>query len=505
MADPAATQLLGITSVDVSDVKSSKSASIGGENAGEDGAFAQVLRSQSEPRRGAREGAEEARGTDRSGKELPSKERELAGDTDAAQGVAVSDSPDVDSGRETTDSTASAEANPSSGTDNPEARYGLASAALPSDAQRVSLAPGSLPPGQAGATLETATAQTAAQTSSSGSPGLASADEALTGALSKGEGLAKGANTGATTSTPIVGAELVTQGRNAVAADAGSALAKDTLKSSSLPGAAPLEDDLAAMLKNPNLGGADGQALRDAQAADSSAAQRVASIRGSELRASWSEGLREPNLMAREVGSGSQLAAELRAPTAITADGAAVTNSVTAAPVAQASPGQSPAGASGANALATGSSAGGDLVMQYAPTDPEFADELGARMQVMMRDGMREARLQLNPAELGRLQVTISAEGDQARVVFLADSGVARDAIEQSLPRLREMLEENGLQLAHADVDQRGFQGDGRGAADSDEAFASIDGDGQASSRDLESTTGVQSAAPLSGRIDTYI
>lgn len=142
-----------------------------------------------------------------------------------------------------------------------------------------------------------------------------------------------------------------------------------------------------------------------------------------------------------------------------------------------------------------------DLAMPRAPSGSEFADELGARMQVMLRDGVRKAHIQLQPAELGRLQVTISTEGDQARVAFLADAGATRDAIEQSLPRLREMLEQNGLQLAQSDVGQRGFQreesrpdgaADARGAelsATAEEACADRQGDAGASR----------------ARIDTYI
>ena len=143
-----------------------------------------------------------------------------------------------------------------------------------------------------------------------------------------------------------------------------------------------------------------------------------------------------------------------------------------------------------------------DLAMPQAPSESEFVDELGARMQVMLRDGVRKAHIQLQPAELGRLQVTISMEGDQARVAFLADAGATRDAIEQSLPRLREMLEQNGLQLAQSDLGQRGFQreesrpdgaADARGAELPATAEADADRQGDAG------------AGASRGRIDTYI
>ena len=70
----------------------------------------------------------------------------------------------------------------------------------------------------------------------------------------------------------------------------------------------------------------------------------------------------------------------------------------------------------------------------------------------MVKNGLPEASLQLTPPELGRLDIRITTEGDQARVQFAVQSMDARDAIEQAMPRLREMLEQSGLQLARSEV-----------------------------------------------------
>ncbi|MEM1404385.1 MAG: flagellar hook-length control protein FliK [Pseudomonadota bacterium] len=97
-----------------------------------------------------------------------------------------------------------------------------------------------------------------------------------------------------------------------------------------------------------------------------------------------------------------------------------------------------------------------DLALYHSPAEHEFADEFAAHVRTMVKEGAQEARLQLHPAELGRLHVTIATDGDQARVQFLAESPAAREMIEQNLPRLREMLQEQGLQLAESDVGTRG-------------------------------------------------
>src|SRR5690606_34213165 len=52
-------------------------------------------------------------------------------------------------------------------------------------------------------------------------------------------------------------------------------------------------------------------------------------------------------------------------------------------------------------------------------------------------------------------QVRITTLHDQTQVQFLSQNAAVRDALDQALPRLREMLEAQGLQLAHADVSDR--------------------------------------------------
>ncbi|WOJ96635.1 flagellar hook-length control protein FliK [Congregibacter brevis] len=135
-----------------------------------------------------------------------------------------------------------------------------------------------------------------------------------------------------------------------------------------------------------------------------------------------------------------------------------------------------------------------------APDDAEFPGELTARMKTLVRDGVREARLQLHPAELGRLQVTVTTEGDQTKVAFTAETSAARDAIEQSLPRLREMLEQSGLQLANADVGEQGLQGE----AGQGQANAIADSEGTTELDESDSSLLVASTGN-SSRIDTYI
>jgi len=92
------------------------------------------------------------------------------------------------------------------------------------------------------------------------------------------------------------------------------------------------------------------------------------------------------------------------------------------------------------------------FTMTAAPADPRFAEAVTSHIRVISRAGLQEATLHLHPAELGRLHITVSTESDQARVAFVTDNAAARDLIEQTLPRLRELLAQSGLQLGSSDV-----------------------------------------------------
>jgi flagellar hook-length control protein FliK len=62
------------------------------------------------------------------------------------------------------------------------------------------------------------------------------------------------------------------------------------------------------------------------------------------------------------------------------------------------------------------------------------------------------AELHLNPPQLGPLDVVIKVSGDQATALFTSPHAAVRDAIEQAMPRLRDMLADNGIMLGNATV-----------------------------------------------------
>ena len=82
----------------------------------------------------------------------------------------------------------------------------------------------------------------------------------------------------------------------------------------------------------------------------------------------------------------------------------------------------------------------------------------------MVDRGEQVASLRLSPENLGPVEVRIAVREGETSVWFAAAHADTRAALEQSLPRLREMLGASGLSLADASVfsqtprdPQRGF------------------------------------------------
>lgn len=84
-----------------------------------------------------------------------------------------------------------------------------------------------------------------------------------------------------------------------------------------------------------------------------------------------------------------------------------------------------------------------------------FAPELGARVSLLAVDGVQQAELQLNPADMGPVSVQITVDGSQAQVSFHALQAETRQALEQSLPDLAAALQGRGLTLSGGGVFQQ--------------------------------------------------
>lgn len=83
---------------------------------------------------------------------------------------------------------------------------------------------------------------------------------------------------------------------------------------------------------------------------------------------------------------------------------------------------------------------------------PGFAQDLSQRVMLLVNGQVKSAELALTPAELGPVRVSIELRGQDASISFVAAAPATRAALEEALPRLREMFTQQGLNLLDANV-----------------------------------------------------
>ncbi|MEM7432337.1 MAG: flagellar hook-length control protein FliK [Pseudomonadota bacterium] len=132
-----------------------------------------------------------------------------------------------------------------------------------------------------------------------------------------------------------------------------------------------------------------------------------------------------------------------------------------------------------------------------------WGDQLGDRVMMMAGNRVQNAEIRLSPAELGPLRVQVSVEDSVATVNFQAHNAVTREAIEQAMPRLREMFVENGLTLTQANIGEQGAQQGADGDQQDGPGAAAAQPDG-VDTEDATRESPLVSRGSGSGRVDTF-
>lgn len=87
----------------------------------------------------------------------------------------------------------------------------------------------------------------------------------------------------------------------------------------------------------------------------------------------------------------------------------------------------------------------------------EWGGAVGEKIVWMANQSHQVAELHLNPPNLGPLEVRLTISNDQASALFVSHHSAVREAIETALPRLREMLADNGIMLGNVTVGSESF------------------------------------------------
>lgn len=96
---------------------------------------------------------------------------------------------------------------------------------------------------------------------------------------------------------------------------------------------------------------------------------------------------------------------------------------------------------------------------------PQWQDAFSQQVLWIAKNEHQLASLTMNPPELGPVRVTLSIADGQASASFISLQPEVRQAIQDAVPRLKEMFADAGLQLQQASVGSGDAGGDPRQAA----------------------------------------
>ncbi|RXZ44153.1 flagellar hook-length control protein FliK [Crenobacter cavernae] len=140
----------------------------------------------------------------------------------------------------------------------------------------------------------------------------------------------------------------------------------------------------------------------------------------------------------------------------------------------------------GPHAAARAESAPHVVTLPVPLSDSAWGRAMGEQLIGLVNLKAETAHIQVNPPQLGPIEVSLKIDSNNlAQLQFIVANPIARDAVENSLPRLSQMLAESGIQLGDAQVSsgqgrsQQSFaqqQGrrDGGGVQDEPDALTAI-------------------------------
>lgn len=93
----------------------------------------------------------------------------------------------------------------------------------------------------------------------------------------------------------------------------------------------------------------------------------------------------------------------------------------------------------------------------------DFVDSMKNKVMLMISQKLQQIDIKLDPPELGNVQVRVNLQNDVATVNFTVQNSQAKDALEQHMNKLRDMLNQSGVDVGEANVRQQEKNNNGQG------------------------------------------
>jgi flagellar hook-length control protein FliK len=129
----------------------------------------------------------------------------------------------------------------------------------------------------------------------------------------------------------------------------------------------------------------------------------------------------------------------------------------------------------------------------------DFDDAMSARIGWLADQKIGHAVIRVTPHDLGQIEVRLQMDGDKVHASFSSAHADVRHALESSIPRLREMLNDQGFQLGNADVGHQHTAQDGKAGGNQ---AGHGNGDGDAAL--VETTVSPSQLMRQRGLVDAY-
>ncbi len=134
---------------------------------------------------------------------------------------------------------------------------------------------------------------------------------------------------------------------------------------------------------------------------------------------------------------------------------------------------------------------------------------VGNKIAWMATGGIQSASLTLNPPDLGPMQVVLNVHNQQADATFITAQPEVKQALEAAMPKLREMMDQAGIQLGQATVNtgmpnqQQGADSQQQARGSSTSGRAGQDEEGDLALAGVAGTT--QTTSSGLGLVDTFV
>ena len=87
---------------------------------------------------------------------------------------------------------------------------------------------------------------------------------------------------------------------------------------------------------------------------------------------------------------------------------------------------------------------------------PQWADQFAEQVVWVGQSSSQSAVIKIHPEDLGPLEISVKVVDDLASVTITSHSSHVREMVDQAVPRLREMMAENGLSLVNTSIGSDG-------------------------------------------------